>query len=349
MSDKFATMRSRFAFVCFLLAITSYGCTTNKQNKTSDREHENIAPFAENTLEMLGLEKVQVRDNELIYLRPYVDEKFLALDELQTNLALLGAIRDSAVDYSIELLSITEQYDNEIAQVAAYVANLENNLADAIISSGIVTGEEWQAIKQRIAAQTRLLGALREFQLIVNASGEYYEDLIEKIKAQNLQAVKEEFDRRIQRDFNAPLEYFTQIYQTRNAIYRAIAALEKYRTGDSASLVEYRKTAPPFFKRALSDSHPNDKTLQQYLDYVNRQLQSNNEQITAGQLDLKDYLNIRAELERKEKEIYQIMSLVRIQYLTWVRAHNALAEGVKDPSKWFQMGKAAAKLALSLM
>lgn len=139
MSDKFATMRSRFAFVCFLLAITSYGCTTNKQNKTSDREHENIAPFAENTLEMLGLEKVQVRDNELIYLRPYVDEKFLALDELQANLALLGAIRDSAVDYSIELLSITEQYDNEIAQVAAYVANLENNLADAIISSGIVT------------------------------------------------------------------------------------------------------------------------------------------------------------------------------------------------------------------
>lgn len=82
MSDKFATMRSRFAFVCFLLAITSYGCTTNKQNKTSDREHENIAPFAENTLEMLGLEKVQVRDNELIYLRPYVDEKFHALDEL---------------------------------------------------------------------------------------------------------------------------------------------------------------------------------------------------------------------------------------------------------------------------
>ena len=42
------------------------------------------------------------------------------------------------------------------------------------------------------------------------------------------------------------------------------------------------------------------------------------------------------------------LNIARVQFLSWVQAHQALASGVKDPAKWLQIGKDIVKFARSV-
>lgn len=324
------------------------GCASNS-NMWRSSEHAEITPFAQQTLQVLGVENIQVRDNELLYLRMYVSDDFKQLDLLQERLRILDAIRDRAIDYSIELLSITEDYYRESERVAAYAESLQTNLAGAIITAKLLTEEEWKEKLEHIKKQTRFLDALREFQTVVNSTSRYYEDLISEIENTLLQNVRQEFDKRIQREFGVTLAYLDTLYNTRDQLFLGVTALEKYKSGNKKALLNYWKNTTPYNQRIMHDTQPNDGLVQEYSAQLQADIERNNALIRATDTDTQDYLKTRNELETQEDQIYRALAAARIQFVTWSRAHKALANGVKDPAKWLKLGEAAAKLALKLI
>ena len=50
--------------------------------------------------------------------------------------------------------------------------------------------------------------------------------------------------------------------------------------------------------------------------------------------DRADYLATRSELEQEVSELSAGIRFSRLQVSAWMQAHEALANGVKDPGKW---------------
>ena len=60
-------------------------------------------------------------------------------------------------------------------------------------------------------------------------------------------------------------------------------------------------------------------------------------------LDYANYVKTRAELDQKEIEILEALTIARLQIETWTQAHHALANGVKKPGDLMQLTVNAAK------
>jgi hypothetical protein len=76
------------------------------------------------------------------------------------------------------------------------------------------------------------------------------------------------------------------------------------------------------------------------------ELADNTEMIGQLALDKSDYRETLAELDRQEAKILAELSVARLQFATWARAHQALATGVKHPAAWMELSVAAAKKLL---
>ena len=71
--------------------------------------------------------------------------------------------------------------------------------------------------------------------------------------------------------------------------------------------------------------------------------------VTELNSDYANYEHARAELDRKEAEIFDALTVARLQIATWTLAHLALANGVKTPGEWMTLSVEAAKLAGSVL
>ena len=60
--------------------------------------------------------------------------------------------------------------------------------------------------------------------------------------------------------------------------------------------------------------------------------------------DRSDYLSIHAELDAKVLEVLNNIGVARLQFHSWARAHQALANGVKEPGKWMELAIKAGSL-----
>jgi len=59
--------------------------------------------------------------------------------------------------------------------------------------------------------------------------------------------------------------------------------------------------------------------------------------------DVDSYLIIRAELEREEAEVLADLNIARAQIAGWSQAHQAMANGAKEPGKWLKVVTDAAR------
>jgi hypothetical protein len=79
------------------------------------------------------------------------------------------------------------------------------------------------------------------------------------------------------------------------------------------------------------------------------ELADNTEMIGQLALDKSDYRETLVELDRQEAKILAELSVARLQFATWARAHQALATGVKQPAAWMDLSVKAAKLLTGVL
>lgn len=332
------------AFGLIGILVLTQGCQTVKEGFTP-QEHAEFTPFAQKTVEVIGVDNIQLRDDELVYLRQYVDDSFTQLDYLQSLLNQTEVFRDKVILYSVELVRVSEMYATETEMVAAYAQSIDDNLRAPVTGYLQVSEREWDAVLAEVRAQEEILGALRAVQPVVSKAGQYYDELMAEIEATVVVEVRGEFDRRIQAEYAEILEHMDRYYRYRDEILEAMNLLDDYERGiNPNAIAELRAKDYPIDPELFPGDELDRRQIKRAWKELAEELSENTEFGKNFDQDLEDYLATRAELDRKETELLNGLALARIQFVTWARAHQALANGVKDPGKWMELAVNAAKL-----
>jgi hypothetical protein len=321
------------------------GCATVTDGFT-ESENEDITPFAQKTVEVLVVDNLHIYDSELVFLRYYVDEDLIELDRLQVLLDAIDTFRDEVINYSVDLVRITELYTDDAEIVAAYADNLDERIGPLTVEQEIMTQPEWDATLAEIRAQPDLLAALRQFQPIISAAGEFYEDLIAEIEDEALKELRDAFAERIDTEYGPATAYGDRAYLRRGEVLTALFLLDEFQRGDETALVTLRESGLILDPALKLDNNPSRAQAVTLYAALRVELADNTVVIKELALDKSDYRETLAELDRQEAKILAELSVARLQFATWARAHQALATGVKHPAAWMELSVAAAKKLL---
>ena len=321
--------------------ISGQGCTSIG-DKLFGTEREEITPFAQKTVDVLAVESIQVHDSEWIHLRRYVEEEFLELDELQRDLDQVELYRDRLVEYSIELVRLTELYEKESDRVTAYASHLEQVVRVTELNRFGISETEWAEILADIRTQETFLDALRVFQRVINKASRDFGILITRVETESLVAMRKEFNRRIESHYREVNEFLLIQHGKRKELLAAMNAIDGYRSGETDAIVDFRQKNTSVSALFISNA-PDKKQLAVLEDDLSERLQHSTTLI--GQLDgdYANYVNARTELDLKEDEIRHALTIARLQIETWTRAHHALAHGVKEPGELMELTLDAAR------
>ena len=157
------------------------GCTSVRQGLIGEK-HENIAPFAEQTFASLGLERIDIRADELIYLRSIIDRDAIAIVNLRELLARADDFRDEIVYYSVGLLRVSEMQQSDQERIEALIGLISDESRAQFIRQANLDQSLMQDVVRNMRAEEDLLGALGQMQPLIDASGNYFEDLLRKIE-----------------------------------------------------------------------------------------------------------------------------------------------------------------------
>jgi len=295
-------------------------------------EQENIAPFADATVKVLGVENLGVYDEELLYLREYVDDSFVELDRLQELLERIDYVRDRLVIYSIDLLQISNIYDTDAEKVSAYSDIFDADLRQQMIEIVGVQEQDWDALLDDIRGQEDLLSALRAVQPITARVEDYLEDLILEVETMTLPTVRREFDRRILDNFREVLDYSRLQARLRDEAFDAFIILDDYRRGDLGAFARLRNKDYLIDPSLLRSDAPTDEELAQLEAELRQIIIDSTEMQLLFETDLEIYRNVVLELDRKEAELLVDLSLARLEVNSWLKSHQALADGIRQPS-----------------
>jgi CRP-like cAMP-binding protein len=340
-SNDNQTPTGLFAPGLLVLLFLGQGCTSIS-DKFTGSEREEIKPFAQKTVDVLVVEDIQIRDNELLHLRPYVDDTFVELDELQRHMNQVKQYRNKLVEYSIDLVRLTEQYDKEPARIAAYASHLEEIIGETERERIGLSEGEWGEILVEIRNQKTFLNALRSFQPVIAVASDTFAALVTRIESELLVATRKEFDRRIESSFQEVNQLLSILRKKRRELLGAMLALEGYRGGNDGAIGSFRQTGTHLDEVFTSD-RPNEDQLAALEADLRERISYSTLLIAEMDNDYANYVKTRAELDQKELEILEALTIARLQIETWTQAHHALARGVKQPGELMQLTVRAAR------
>lgn len=333
-------MKNRTSLL-LLFVLGAYGCASVKTGLVGER-HENLAPFAATTVEFLGSASVDFRENELIYLREFYDSDTREISRLKNLLGRVDAFRDEIVFYSVELVRIADEDQAETEKSAELADALMGEFRESYLRHTDMSPADFDATVVAIRQQESLLDALQLLQPLIVKTGDYFENLIREAEDEAMPDARSLLDAAIEEEYGTIKRQLEIIYERRNELLNGLQMIRAFRRGDDQALQGFNGSTILANKSYALPVNPSDAELDRTKSYVIQQLQE--EEVILGLLerDVSDYIATRAELDAEEAEIVDGLNLARRQIITWIRAHELLAAGVRDPGRWF---KAALQVA----
>ena len=316
------------------------GCSTVKSGLVG-AEHENILPFAEQTVASMGVERIDFRDNEFAYLRVISEPNAPEIESLQKLLALADEFRDEIIYYSIELVRVAEMNLTDEERVQEY-ADALGIMRQQFSVNLDVSDAEYNMIISDIRSQTNLLAALRAAQPVIDRAGGQFENLIREIEEQALVDAVTYLDNVIEEHYSVFMAYNDVMVRRRDDLLTGLALIREYRLGNDLAMVKFRELSVVQNRDLDVPDAPNAKDLEKLEKFLLKQMERDNQVVAYLQVDVDGYLNARAELDREEAEVIDGLNVARLQIVAWTRAHQAMANGAKEPGKWLKVAMDAA-------
>lgn len=316
------------------------GCSTVKEGLVGE-VHENVVPFAEQTVTSLAAERIDFRDSEFTYLRSIYDPTDHEIVNLRNLLALTDEFRDAVILYSVELVRIAEMSVTEEEKVDAYADALEAMRQQFSVQLD-VDDTEFNANIADIRSQSSLLTAIRTAQPLIDRAGKQFVNLVHGIEEQSLVAAVNHLDDVIESHYSVAMDYVDVLIQRRDEFMQALSLIRDYRLGNTDSAGELRGLSIMQFRSVEIPDSPSQKQLDGLEKYILKQMQRDNEINAYMNIDVDAYLQAHAELDREEAEVLDGLRIARLQMVAWARSHQAMANGAKEPGKWLRIVSDAA-------
>jgi len=311
------------------------GCTTVREGLVGE-EHEDVGPFAEATVELMTVAKIDFRDTELVYLRRYYDANEAALQGLTEVLNRIDEYRDNIASYSLALVRISVSNPTDAEKCNELADLVEGDSAERFFRDHGISSDAYVTIAGELRAEKDFLACLRMLQPVIVRSGEAFEAMLGEAESVLVPEMVRLIDASVEREFVTVLRQLDVVYERRDELFKGLQAIRAYRKGDAEALrVLESGTAvtDPAYRLPKS---PSDAQLERTKDHIVAQLQKEETILALLARDEADYIATRAEFERERAEILDGLDLARRQVTAWVRAHQDLANGVRDPGAWLK-------------
>jgi hypothetical protein len=332
---------SVLAVSCAVFALgATAGCATVKEGLVGD-EYANVLPFAEQTVASMAVERIDFRDTEFIYLRAISKLNSPEIENLQKLLALADEFRDEIIYYSIDLVSVAEMDLPDELRVQEYADALEimRQRSSAVLD---VSDVEFDEIDAEIRSQEDFLAALRAAQPLIDRAGEHFEDMIREIEEQALVDAVTHLDNVIENHYSVFMSYNDVMIQRRDDLLTGLSLIREYRLGNERAMIEFRELSLILNRDLEVPDAPSAKDLDMLEKYLLNQMERDNQVVAYLNVDVDAYFKAHAELDREEAEVIDGLNVARLQIVAWARAHQAMANGAKDPGRWLKIAMDAA-------
>jgi hypothetical protein len=133
------------------------------------------------------------------------------------------------------------------------------------------------------------------------------------------------------------MNYNKLMVDRRDEILAGLTLLRDYRLGNDGALDRLRESNIILNKEIAIPKSPTEAQLKAMENYLLAQTRIDQELILYMAADIASYLQAHAELEREEAEVLTALTVARLQIVAWTRAHQAMAQGVKDPGKFLEI------------
>jgi hypothetical protein len=323
------------------------GCSSFKSSR-----HINVAPFAENTVAMIGEVQRATKPIVWVYLKKYEDLQ--TIEDVREGFAPARTLMRGVALYSTQIVSIYESNlpeSRKVAELAHYLdgAIRERIQSDPMAQQFFTAGRLDTAVAEARKSST-FLGALGAAQPVVSAALSFGNDVYDSVDIR-IEIAADDIDHRIETEW-APLK--TQVAELTDLELRAIreyTLLARYRLGDAATLDTLR-SLDPAVTSAIPTGKPPSATA---LDATEKRLLSNIDTVNGLRAHLdKEYEIYQAEqreLDTLRSQSQEAARLGRITLILWARSHRNLAGGVAVPAQIDLMGmfRSAAGRAANLV
>lgn len=318
------------------------GCASVSKGFIGDT-HANIVPFAEQTIASIGVERIDLRSDEMIYLRQRIDTNAEVLRFLREQLGRVDEFRDEIVYYSVGLLRISQMPVSEEEMVSALVEHISSPTRARFIQQANIDPALRQEVFDAMSSQTHLFTALQDAQTLIDASGEYFESVVREIEEQAIPAARQYLDDRIPIAYGRAIDYTTIMEARRDELLHGMTLLRQIRKGDSESWTELKDASIVFEESPLTAEVPTEHQLSMIDNYILEAMENENSVNSYLQVDIDAYLASHRELDAAMSEILSGVNLARLQVVAWSRAHKAMADGIRDPGTFLLIAGDAAR------
>ena len=331
--------RCALLIVAILSPLLLSGC-----EKFVKQESVNLAPFAEQTVDLVGTLEYSLTDTEVLYLRD-IDEFIDAEDPFARYFALenqVGNMLVALVTYSLQIVTISEQDISE-NEKSNLIADVVVSLIDLVRQDEVVVNEyrDDEKIDQMITSvrqQEDFLEALRQLMPLINEfsahAGRVLNELdIEKQKAALL------IDAAIDRKYASTIELHEEMRAAKDDMYRTLVNLSRYSVTRDPAYFKKMKSYGMFsvIEATENKTSLNTKQLAQLHQAITAEMRVANENYNQLMPDVMEYKSSLRELvkiiESKEDGIRE----ARLTFLVWTRAYQKMASGKTDPAEWFDI------------
>lgn len=331
-----------------MLAIALSGCATVKKNVVGETQ-ANVEPFAQETVNALYLDPVDIRASEFVFLRYFLDETSPELMRLRGLLDEVDDFHKELVSYSVELMRVTQNDTEEAAQVAALADSLVLRLRQPYIDELGVPGDEFDAMIEDVRGQKKFLAAIKAVKPIVDIAAEQHFALLTEIETEALPAAREFLDGAVTAEFSVIIEYLRAMGTRKDALLIGLDLVREARMGNADATRELRDSNIILAESAVPSSTATEQELDRAETYILEELRKESQIAEILAADREDYLATRAELYREVADIQTGTHVSRLQVKAWLQAHEALGNGVTNPAKWLTVALGVAAAARAAM
>ena len=342
-SNRTFTRLSIFALF-LLLAFVLAGCAgSSKRGKFTKGKTVNLAPFADQTIAMLGGVDYGFAKDESILTREYFDfesqqaKKFIELlDEVDRELTEIMA-------YSLQIVTLGESNRTGPEKAVAYADYIDKLDKPLLGKPGVrITREKYDEILNRVRAQETMLDALRTAQPLVNEVSRYTDGVLAELEDFTWKYALT-IESRINSTYQESLNFNKTLGVRSDSLMQALRLLMDYKNGDNKALSKLANTHVIRSMGAKTSKRFSAKDVQAIEKYLVDELTTVHNIYQQISPVIKEYRQTMAELDRLYDTTLTDIRKLRLAVNVWGRAHNRMASGKTDPAEWFDASTALRK------
>lgn len=315
-------------------------CSSSKWMKSRSA---NLAPFAEQTISMVGQLNYTVSREEILYLRGMVD--YMGGPEILTRYTGLQdqVIRmlKGMVAYSLQVVAISEQNittDKKVNALADIIIALQSPVLENNIVAFPITREEFDTIINNIRASETYLQALQNSTPLINKFQQYAGTVLDETKAE-LTTLSLEINDAIEKKYALTREFYEEWRLIRDEYYKVLVQLSRYAENKEPIYFKQMKQSGliPVKQALKGKTNLSDSEIIKLHMELSERMRLFNENNKFVLPDIKDYHRTILELEEIVKNHDDGIKLIRLAFIAWSRAYGRMAAGKTDPAEWFDI------------